>query len=1065
MPRQPRLNRSTPATAARSLRLEPLEDRRVLSVTLEMLTDVGSTPHYGDSNPSGFVQVGDLTYFSTRPSSFDPQQTWVTNGTTNATRLLSEVLPGNLSVGGVVGNVAGKLYFSVMDPIPVRSSLWQWAGFDSEPTPVLSADGGRVAAVTSLTEVNGVWYFGGGSTGSDLWRTDGTQAGTTRVKTIRSDGFAWNTQLMFNVGGTLFFSANDGTHGNELWKSDGTEEGTVLVKDVNPGSGSGAWLQSADKMAAVVGDILYFSGTDQTTGSELWRSDGTTEGTFRVKELASGANGSNPKYLTNIGGALYFTTSLSDVGEYLLWKSDGTEAGTTAIPFGASSPFDLTELNGALYFGASGGLWRSDGTMTGTRQIGRSGSQNFALTIPSPQPGSSLHRDNIVNFNGTLYFVGGNSGGSGLWKLTDEEVNATYVLGDNSPLPPASQIVNALQHLTVVDDKLYFAGRSSSYGIEPWISDGTVAGTRMLKDVTGMSTGSGTGWLANVDGTLRFIGNTGLSSLTPPRGWWTTDGTIAGTTSYAAVPGKVNGYSVLGSAAGLTFFKSTSSLGDNDWELWRTDGTTAGTFRVKDIRPGVEGAFGDGRVEATEVNGILYFRANDGVHGSEIWRTDGTDAGTYLLADLNPGPAGSNPNGKRTLANVSGTLYFSSTDGNALTGLWKSDGTGTAASLVRRFNSVPADNLINVGGILYFSAGQGFDGNELWRSDGTEAGTTLVKNINGTGDGLSRTYPPQFTNVGGTLFFLANNGIAGYELWRSDGTEAGTMLVKDIRLDGDGMAPFRDARLTVVGSMVYFYANDGTHGLELWKSDGTETGTTLIRDIRRGSSSSDIGVIANPVNVGGILYFGASDAVNGAELWRSDGTEAGTYMVRNINAVFSGLGGSDPNWLTNVNGRLYFTANDGTHGTELWMLSPDPSAMAAGDYDQNGVTDGADFLKWQRSFGSSDVTNDGDGDGVVGLGDLEAWKQSFGTPVSAAAVSDRAAVAALVAEEEENVEAPAFGGEPQAAIGGDVRQASRRETAARDALFAAGDLSHFFAAGEDDFAEASWRRRRDIRGR
>ncbi|QDT75388.1 ELWxxDGT repeat protein [Lacipirellula limnantheis] len=1059
MPRHSRLNRSTPATSGRSLRLEPLEDRRVLSVTLEMLTDVGSTPHSGDSNPYGFVQVGDLTYFSTRPGSppASTTETWVTNGTTNATRLLSEVLPGDLLVGGVVGNVAGTLYFTASLPDLTGYKLWQWGGIGSEPTPVLSATGQSLSIATPIVEVGGVWYFGALATsvgvGAELWRTDGTQAGTYQVKEIRPGpvgGFnlpnAGRQPTLFNVSGRLMFIANDGTHGSELWTSDGTEAGTVIVKDIQAGKYNGIAPSSFyGAMAAVVGDLLYFSAATGPSDSELWRSDGTDAGTYRVKDIRLGNQGSTPQHLTNAGGALYFAANDGATGNEL-WKSDGTEAGTVLvkdIQAGASGsgPFDLTEMNGLLYFGASAAVWCSDGTEAGTTLL--FGDQPIPNFIQLPMPLGSLNEtyanlDQIVNLNGTLYFPGRDSYGSqliALWKY-DGAGNATRVLSNNTAGVNSFNTFETIHFLTAAGDKLYFAGDSFYHGNEPWISDGTTAGTRLLKDVTGMDTDSSVSGLTNANGTLRFIANTGVSSQTPPRGWWTTDGTIAGTTSYAANTGKMNGYSFIGSAGGLTFFKTTNSSSDNDWELWRTDGTAAGTLRAKDIRPGAESGLGSGSTGAVEMNGFLYFRANDGIHGFELWRSDGTEAGTTMVADVFPGDMNGVSNVNFTpMANVGGTLYFVANDGASGNALWRTDGTAAGTNLVRTFNTWTPRNLYNVNGTLFFGAGHDDSGLELWKSDGTEAGTVMVKDI-APGNSLWHVDPPGFANIGDTIYFIANDGVTGPEIWKSDGTAEGTQLVKDIRSDGVALL----SQFTVVGNTLYFYANDGVHGSELWKSDGTEAGTTLVKDIQPGASSG-VGGIANPVNVGGILYFSATDGVNGAELWRSDGTEAGTYMVRNINAVFSGAGGSDLRSLTNVNGRLYFAANDGVHGSELWMLSPDDAAMAAGDYDQNDVTDGADFLKWQRAFGSADVTNDGDNDGTVGSGDLDAWEDNFGAPESASPSSGvAAAVAAILADEEAGTDGASTTTTSQGSLG----SAAGVSPWAREAIFAAGDFSLLF---------------------
>nr|NCS42022.1 hyalin [Microcystis aeruginosa BS13-10] len=161
-------------------------------------------------------------------------------------------------------------------------------------------------------------------------------------------------------------------------------------------------------------------------------------------------------------------------------------------------------------------------------------------------------------------------------------------------------------------------------------------------------------------------------------------------------------------------------------------------------------------------------------------------------------------------------------------------------------------------------------------------------------------------------FFNANDGVNGEELWKSDGTAAGTVLVKDIRPGYSGFGP---RYLTAVGNTLFFTADDGVNGTELWKSDGTAAGTVLVKDIRPGLSTS---YPFSLTAVGNTLYFRAYDGVNGYELWKSDGTAAGTVLVKDI---LPGPIGSNPNYLTAVGNTLFFTANDGVNGWELWALN------------------------------------------------------------------------------------------------------------------------------------------------
>ena len=364
-------------------------------------------------------------------------------------------------------------------------------------------------------------------------------------------------------------------------------------------------------------------------------------------------------------------------------------------------------------------------------------------------------------------------------------------------------------------------------------------------------------------------------------------------------------------AVGNTLY-FTANDGVNGYELWKSDGTAAGTVLVKDILPGASWSYPR---HLTAVGSTLYFTAEDGLNGRELWKSDGTAAGTVLVADIRPSSYSSSP---RYLTAVGSTLFFQAFDGVNGYELWKSDGRAAGTVLVKdinpsSFNSFPT-NLTAVGKTLFFRADDGLNGRELWKSDGTAAGTVLVKDIR---PGSSSSIPRYLTVVGNTLYFAASDNVNGVELWKSDGTAAGTVLVKDIRPGSSGSYP---RHLTVVGNTLFFRTDDGVNGRELWKSvtyfdsDSTtaRTGTVLVKDIHPGASSSNLDYLTA---VGNALFFIADDGVNGFELWKSDGTAAGTVLVKDIHP---GSSSSNPRHLTAVGNTLFFTADDGVNGTELW---------------------------------------------------------------------------------------------------------------------------------------------------
>ncbi len=338
--------------------------------------------------------------------------------------------------------------------------LWKTDG--SEAGTVLVKDirpGTASSSIGYLTPVNHTLFFvaNDGVAGNELWRSNGTLEGTYMVKNIRSGSLSSNPSGLFNINGTLYFSADDGVHGVELWKSDGTAQGTVMVKDINPYSGS-----SYPQAMANLNGTLYFAATDGTTGVELWKSDGTAAGTKLVKDIFSGSQDSYPFDLINVGGTLFFSADNGASGTEL-WKSDGTAAGTMMVKdiwVGAngSFPFSLKNVNGQLFFSADNGqkgaeLWKSDGTLAGTMLV--------KDVWPGAESGAVGNFSKLLN---KLIFTG-NDGVTGYktWESDGSPSGTMIVQGVGDPGD------GDMQELVETDNHIYASIRQSDLGRELWV--------------------------------------------------------------------------------------------------------------------------------------------------------------------------------------------------------------------------------------------------------------------------------------------------------------------------------------------------------------------------------------------------------------------------------------------------------------------------------------------------------------------------------------------------------------------------------------------------------------------
>ncbi|MBD1871814.1 pre-peptidase C-terminal domain-containing protein [Leptolyngbya sp. FACHB-671] len=409
----------------------------------------------------------------------------------------------------------------------------------------------------------------------------------------------------------------------------------------------------------------------------------------------------------------------------------------------------------------------------------------------------------------------------------------------------------------------------------------------------------------------------------------------------------------------------------NDGEgyaLWKSEGvissrlgTVQTTAKVRVIKPGATEIDISG---LTNVNGTLYFAADDGVNGTELWKSDGTAAGTVLVKNINTLVGGSSL--PSSLTAVGDTLYFVASDQGNNFELWKSDGTeaGTVqvADLATLETGQPVssspDNLTNVNGTLFFTATTRATGRELYRLD---PGSTAPQLLEIT-EGNTGSFPENLTVVNDTgLYFTAFTDANGLEIWKIG---ASGIPVRVTEFGSPTTSDSEAASLTAVGSQLYFTAVDGNFREQLWSIDTARADAlTQLTNVDGGANPSSL------VNVNGTLYFSATkeviDGVDDREIWSTNGTATGTTAKTSIDSIEF-----NPSNLIDVNGVLYFTANDGNSGTELWRYNPEssnPRAELVSDIIPGAIGSNPEALTniSGRLFFRADNSSDANGDGVI----------------------------------------------------------------------------------------------------
>ncbi len=693
----------------------------------------------------------------------------------------------------------------------------------------------------NLTNVNGTLFFAANTNSGDteLFKSDGTAGGTVQL-TFGTRLSNFNFAVAFN--GKLFFGVFDSTLSyTDLWTSDGTVAGTVPFL----AGGNNVPLDPSSPKA-IIGNKLYFRANDYSNNLyDLWVSDGTSGGTHPVQP----GNLNDPDTLlnlTSVNGKLFFEAFDSSTSKYTLWTSNGTAAGTNMVTeLTAKQATNFTALGSELYFemfdstNSLYALWKSDGTAAGTRMVADIGSVNTAFF-------------SLTAFNNKLYFQVDDpiDGGWVLWS-SDGTTAGVFKFNNSTTAVPISSNSQEI----VFNGALYFEGYDTTHGYSLWQTDGVSSNN---KTGTVQATGS-----------VPFNGNPSQFTI------------VSGTELY---------------------FVATNVVDSGNLDLWKTDGTSAGTAPVQ------TGGYARNIYFLTALGSKVFFQASDvdangnSPHGPELWSSDGTNNGTAMVTDINTTTASSNPT---SLVAVGSEIFFNALTYAPVNGtfLWQSDGTAADTAPVKTSTgTVPSgeNNYIAVGNSLFFTA-QGAIGNDLWTSGtGLKSAVEIFAN-NGSNPFNSifdSSNADGFANLNGTLYFGAYDAVGGkYALWKSTGTAAGTTVVADI----DPSYPL--SHLTVVGSNLFWQNYDSAHSTYgLWEYNGTTA--SLVSDISANG-------LSNLTAVGSNVFFQALDSVTSQyALWTSNGTTTSMLGDISTSALVD---------LIAFNGKLFFGANDSTLGYyKMW---------------------------------------------------------------------------------------------------------------------------------------------------
>jgi len=884
-----------------------------------------------------------FVYFSAQDEGFR-NSLWRIDATGNANKLTHDLdLPSYLTIpGSRIARVADRIFFparSSDDPDDLGVELY---AYDlATERALLVADINRENATNNsnhssdpkeFVEFKGALYFTAddGKHGRELWRL---APGSTvpELLDLNPGAAASGVGTLVATSTNLYFVADAGTgKGLELWKINSSHSLQELP-EINPGV-SGAFPSNSNYLAEAlaIGEVLYFPAADGSTGRELWKVGGDGVPT-RVADI--NVNGSsNPQQLTEVGGALagvlFFTADDGARGQEV-WAVATDDVNPLPIVLEVlpgtrgSNPFDLVGVAGTLLFVADDGIFGTE--------IWTIDEEAFQLKAPRQihtGNGERLIADGLVSSESVAY-----------WFTYDNGLRLWSYRPANPTLPELVRTISPASHLlatglSVIDDYLLFSVRdlvTSGYSL--WNSDGTAAGTSLYFTSRNESSVAvnyrlfSSPPVITLDGVAYFAADNGVVGTEL---WQVFENSVPRLVAdiYANAEGSFpSDFIELGDV--LYFTAADAEVGR---QLWSYDPRANAARRLTDIngmRGGIEGTLNPGvRSFGTRLlvfNDDIYFWAEVASGDFQLWYFDpatGTARRTAATKE--------SPHPPLQMAVFDDSLYFPLVDSTAgADHVFRLNSDGTVEQLLASnssFSTLPFPGFTQFGGALYFAAQDGLNGYELWRVRPNSNPEPVAPEINPIGNAVEQDgfYFPAMTIVGDKAFFPADNGVDGRELWEI-GLNGVPRLVKNINPHaGKGSDP---EILTFHENELYFTADDGQHGRELWKM--TRTGSVLlVADLIQGpvgafdhvSFSEFVGIPSGSAIFANSLYFVAQGDL-GLQVYRI-GAEGLPERVTGIAGYYE-AGAIWISSLTALRNSILFFADDGVHGIEPWLLPYD----------------------------------------------------------------------------------------------------------------------------------------------